>query len=307
MRKEIIASGKDIQLAVANAKEALGVDPLSDIGYEIIDLGSKGIFGIIGAKPVKIKAYIEIPDPTPERRRKENKGQGERRDGNRGNRNDRNDRRRQRQNDIDAVVERIKRETNENAPAKAAAIPEADLKFEAVDAAEGADMSFDFVNKLISNLGINAQAHLYTCSDGTRRITIDGDDAGMLIGHHGDTLVSLQYLANLASTKKNAAGVRDHSRVTVDIEGYRAKREDTLRALARKKAAQALKNNRSVMLEPMTPYERRIIHSEIQSIEGVATNSIGSDNNRKIIIYLTDKKKNNAQTENKNNESAIDE
>ena len=294
MRKEIIASGKDIQLAVANAKEALGVDPLSDIEYEIVDLGSKGIFGIIGAKPVKIKAYIEIPDAAPERRRKENKPQGERRDGKRpqGNRNDRNDKRKQRQNDIEAAVEKFKRETPENAPAKAAAIPEADLKFEEITASEGMDMSFDFVKNLISNLGIDAAAHLYSCSDGTRRITIDGADAGMLIGHHGDTLVSLQYLANLASTKKNSQGVRDHSRVTVDIEGYRAKREDTLRALARKKAAQALKNNRSVMLEPMTPYERRIIHSEIQSIEGVATNSIGSDSNRKIVIYLTDKKKN---------------
>ncbi len=292
MRKEIIASGKDIQLAVANAKEALGVDPLSDIEYEIVDLGSKGIFGVIGAKPVKIKAYIEIPDPIDSRKKKD-RGQGERRNnqrqGNKGS--DRNDRRRQRQNEIEAAVEKFKREAPENAPKRSVAIPEAELKFESVEAVEGADMSFDFVSKLISNLGINAEAHLFSCSDGTRRITIDGEDAGMLIGHHGDTLVSLQYLANLASTKKNASGVRDHSRVTVDIEGYRAKREDTLRALARKKAAQAIKNNRSVMLEPMTPYERRIIHSEIQSIEGVATNSIGSDSNRKIVIYLTDKKK----------------
>ena len=295
MRKEIIASGKDIQLAIANAKEALGVDPLSEIGYEIVDLGSKGIFGVIGAKPVKIKAYIEIPDPVDSRKKKD-RGQGERKNNQQRQGNnkggDKNDKRRQRQNEIEAAVEKFKRETPENAPKKSAAIPEAELKFEKIDAVEGADRSFDFVSKLISNLGINAEAHLFSCSDGTRRITIDGDDAGMLIGHHGDTLVSLQYLANLASTKKNASGVRDHSRVTVDIEGYRAKREDTLRALARKKAAQAIKNNRSVMLEPMTPYERRIIHSEIQSIEGVATNSIGSDSNRKIVIYLTDKKKN---------------
>lgn len=305
MRKEIIASGKDIQLAVANAKEALGVDPLSDIEYEIVDLGSKGIFGIIGAKPVKIKAFIEIPDPVNDRKKKD-RPQGDRKNSQRqGKGGDKNEKRRQRQNELEAVVEKFKRETPENANEKSAAIPEADLKFEKIEAAEGADMSFDFVNKLISNLGINAQAHLFSCSDGTRRITIDGDDAGMLIGHHGDTLVSLQYLANLASTKKNSAGVRDHSRVTVDIEGYRAKREDTLRALARKKAAQALKNNRSVMLEPMTPYERRIIHSEIQSIEGVATNSIGSDSNRKIVIYLTDKKKNTTVAQ--NDETVIDE
>ncbi|MBQ2251568.1 MAG: hypothetical protein II329_01230, partial [Clostridia bacterium] len=103
-------------------------------------------------------------------------------------------------------------------------------------------------------------------------------------------LDALQDLANLASAKKNVNGERDKSRVTIDIEGYRAKREETLRALARRMAAKVLRNRRSVMLEPMTPYERRIIHSEIQNIEGVSTNSVGSDNNRKIVIFLTDKK-----------------
>jgi spoIIIJ-associated protein len=113
----------------------------------------------------------------------------------------------------------------------------------------------------------------------------------MLIGHHGEALDSLQYLANLASTKKNANGERNRRRVTIDIEGYRAKREETLRALARKMAAKALRLRRNVMLEPMSAYERRIIHSEVQGIEGVSTNSIGSDNNRKIVIYLTQKAK----------------
>jgi spoIIIJ-associated protein len=111
----------------------------------------------------------------------------------------------------------------------------------------------------------------------------------MLIGHHGDTLDALQYLANLASAQKNNKGEKDKSRVTVNIEGYRAKREETLRTLARAKAAQALRTHRNVSLEPMSPYERRIIHSEIQSIEGVSTNSVGSENNRKVVIFV-DKK-----------------
>ena len=155
---------------------------------------------------------------------------------------------------------------------------------------KGEDMSFDFINTVIADIGLNATATLYSCEDGTRRITIKGEDASTLIGHHGDTLDALQYLANLACARKNIHGERDKSRVTLDIEGYRAKREDTLRALARRMAAKALKNKRSVMLEPMSAYERRIIHSEIQNIEGVSTNSVGSDNNRKIVIYLTDKK-----------------
>ncbi len=292
MRKEVIASGKDIQSAIDNAKLALGVSPIDDIGYEVIDLGSKGIFGIIGAKPTKVKAYIELPDPTPEKSRRKD-GDKPKKNDNKSHRNNKNQKNRNRRNDTvsDELLEKIKSEHNENAPAKSAIIPEAELTFEKVEVKEGIDLSYDFVNKLIENLGINATASLFSSSDGTRRITIEGDDASILIGHHGDTLDALQYLSNLASAKKNAEGEKKNSRVTIDIEGYRAKREETLRALARKKAAQAIKNNRSVMLEPMTPYERRIIHSEIQNIEGVATNSIGSDNNRKIVIFLTDKQK----------------
>ena len=173
---------------------------------------------------------------------------------------------------------------------KSEVIPEAELKMERRTVSEGEDMSFDFVKTVIADIGLNAEAELYACEDGTRRINIVGDDASALIGHHGDTLDALQYLANLASARKNIRGERDKSRVTLDIEGYRKKREDTLRALARRMAQKAIRNKRSVMLEPMSAYERRIIHSEIQGIEGVSTNSIGSDNNRKIVIFLTDKK-----------------
>ena len=123
-------------------------------------------------------------------------------------------------------------------------------------------------------------------------IHILGEDAGMLIGHHGETLDQLQYLVNLAANKKNGEDDdRTYTRILVDIEGYRAKREDTLRNLARRTAARVLKYKRSVTLEPMCAYERRIIHSEIQSISGVMTNSIGVENNRRIVIYLDNAKK----------------
>ena len=149
--------------------------------------------------------------------------------------------------------------------------------------------AYDFVCRLVENLGLEASVQLLSCDDGTRRINIEGGTASVLIGHHGDTLDAVQYLANLASAQRNENGERDRSRVTVNIEGYRAKREETLRTLARSMAAKALRTGRSVTLEPMNPYERRIIHSEIQSIDGVGTNSIGSENNRKVVIFLTEK------------------
>ena len=301
MLKEIIATGKDITVAKENARAALGAGPLDDVNFEIIDLGSRGFLGFM-AKPAKVKATIEVPDvhepkqrkerPVREKENKETKENKDNQDVAKSNDNKEahksNHNNKKRNNH--KKHENKKREDNAQETVKSTVIPEPELKMERREVADGEDMSYDFVKTVIADIGLKAEAELYACEDGTRRITIVGEDASTLIGHHGDTLDALQYLANLASARKNINGERDKSRVTLDIEGYRAKREETLRALARRMAAKALRNRRSVMLEPMTPYERRIIHSEIQGIEGVSTNSVGSDSNRKIVIFLTDKK-----------------
>ena len=287
MIKEVTAVGKDILEAKENARVALGVGELDDVQFEIVDAGSKGIFGIIGVRPAKVRAFIELPD-THEKRRRNDKPKKEKTGGE--NKKAEKQENQPKQKKEKKPQEKKAEKQEKTSKPKAEVIPEADLKMERRFVEDGEDMSFDFVKTVIADIGLNAEAELYSCEDGTRRIAIVGDDASALIGHHGDTLDALQYLANLASTRKNSKGERDKSRVTIDIEGYRKKREETLRALARRMAAKALRNKRSVMLEPMSAYERRIIHSEIQSIEGVSTNSIGSDNNRKIVIFLTDKK-----------------
>ena len=143
-----------------------------------------------------------------------------------------------------------------------------------------------FIKKLLADMNIEAEIAMTDGDNGEKIIAISGEAAAILIGHHGETLDSLQYLANLAANKKIDGKKGDYVKIAVDVEGYRAKREETLRALARKMASKVLKYKKSVMLEPMNPYERRIIHSEIQNIEGVSTNSIGSENNRKIVIFL---------------------
>ncbi len=150
----------------------------------------------------------------------------------------------------------------------------------------GADIALDFVKKVVADMGLDLTVIMIDGSNDDKLISIDGEGAGVLIGHHGETLDSLQYLANLAANRREEGEKREYTRITIDVENYRAKREDTLRALARRMADKVLKYKKSVMLEPMNPYERRIIHSEIQEIEGVSTNSIGSENNRKIVIYL---------------------
>ena len=150
--------------------------------------------------------------------------------------------------------------------------------------------AFEFIKELIGNMNVGASATMTDGEDGEKKIVIEGGNAAILIGHHGETLDALQYLANLAANKKVAGEKQSYVKISVDVEGYRAKREETLRALARRMAEKVLKYKKSVMLEPMNPYERRIIHSEVQNIEGVSTNSIGSDGNRKVVMYLDTKK-----------------
>jgi spoIIIJ-associated protein len=281
MIKEVIAVGKTIIEAQENARIALGADELAEVQYEIQDAGTKGFLGFL-SRPAKVRAFIELPDSGEKRQRGDRKNKDAKKNQNNNKKNNANQKKHE-----DKVKEpKVKAEEKP----KSVVIPEEELKMERRIVEDGEDMSYDFVKTLLSDIGLSAEAELYACEDGTRRITIVGEDASALIGHHGDTLDALQYLANLASARKNSKGERDKSRVTLDIEGYRKKREETLRALARRMAQKALRNKRSVMLEPMSAYERRIIHSEIQGIEGVSTNSIGSDNNRKIVIFLTDKK-----------------
>ena len=150
----------------------------------------------------------------------------------------------------------------------------------------GEENALAFIKTLLGDMSIEADVTMTDGENGEKRISVTGEAAAVLIGHHGDTLDSLQYLANLAANKRVDGKKEAYVKISVDVEGYRAKREETLRTLARRMAAKVQKYKKSVMLEPMNPYERRIIHSEIQNIEGVSTNSIGSENNRKIVIFL---------------------
>ncbi|MBE6668225.1 MAG: protein jag [Ruminococcaceae bacterium] len=161
-----------------------------------------------------------------------------------------------------------------------------DAKISASYVSGGEARAVAFVKQLLADMSIEAELEVTDGENGEKKISINGEGAAILIGHHGETLDSLQYLASLAANKRVNGKKEEYTRISVDVEGYRAKREETLRTLARKMAARVVKYKKSVMLEPMNPYERRIIHSEIQNIEGVSTNSIGSENNRKIVIFL---------------------
>ena len=111
---------------------------------------------------------------------------------------------------------------------------------------------------------------------------MNGDTLGILIGRRGETLDALQYLTSLRVNR----GREEYTRVTLDTENYRARREDTLIRLANRMANRAVRTGRRVSLEPMNPYERRVIHFALQKNEMVDTHSEGDDPNRHVVITL---------------------
>jgi len=332
MKIDITATGKTVDEALENAKKELGIDVIDDgLKYEIIDLPKKS--GFLGLKtvPAKVRVYSDedeladiLADIKPAEKKAEQRP--ERKPAEKkpapahGKEHIRtapakeafaNGKPAEAPAEVKTTEAKPEVKTEKKAPEKkqgkgkrdnrnrkpvteAKPMPVLDTTAEELQN----DTALVFVRKLISDLEINARAEMYVDEENVRRVLIYGEEACSLIGHHGETLDAFQYLANLAVIRHRKEAAKEgesesKARVTIDIENYRAKREATLRALARRMAAKALKYRRSVMLEPMNPYERRIIHSEIQNIEGVSTNSVGAENNRKIVIYLTD-------TQNKN-------
>jgi spoIIIJ-associated protein len=136
-----------------------------------------------------------------------------------------------------------------------------------------------YVAAILSGIGIHGKISSYREGD-TLHIEISGHDVGAAIGHHGETLDAIQYLASLVANKQSD----NHLRVSVDIGGYRRRRESTLVSLAERAADKAVRTGRSVRLEPMSPAERRIIHTALQDFPGVTTHSEGEEPERYVVI-----------------------
>lgn len=286
------------------------------VNYEIISQGKKGFLGIFGAQPAEIKVTVDdgkgevtpsapttAPKNTP--KKKKNNNSNNNRNNNNNNNNNTNNSTPAPESAPEATSapvestapitegkgkkkKRSKRGGN-SAPRQTVAkepLRDEDIKV----TVEEKTLAMDFIKSFIKSIGFNCEVigDLTPNEEGfvPRVVTIEGENASALIGHHGETLDAIQYLANLCLARKSDSDHKEYVKVIVDIEGYRAKREETLRALARKMAEKALRLGRNIHLDPMNPYERRIIHSEVQKIEGVSTHSVGYDETRKIIITV---------------------
>ena len=316
MKTEFRVSAKTVSEAYTKAIELYS--SLGEISYEIINEGKRGFLGIFGRVDAVIKVIV---DDGREEKRPKNHTQG----GTKPNEKQKNNQPKQqekpkaeKQNNqpkAEKPNNQPKQEKQNNQPKNntPAPVKEAPVKTEAEAqkeeninvTVEEKTLAINFLKTFIADIGIKCEVKgdMTLNEEGfvSRLITIEGEDAPSLIGHRGDMLDALQYLANLCLARKSEGEHKEYVKVVLDIENYREKREQSLRALARRMAEKALKYQRNVLLEPMNPYERMIIHSEIQSIEGVSTHSVGYDDNRKIVITCENKRKKPNNNGNKNN------
>ena len=269
MIKEAIGSGNTID----EAKEAALVDlcaaDTDDIQFEIISFPKKKTLGLFGGSLAQVRAYVELPDPKPAKKPANNKKD-----------NKKNAPKPEKKEKVAKISQK------EDLEVVAEGVPVSELA-----ADSPAAKAVAYLEKVLAGLGCESLTFTVCETEDGAKISISGDDTGVIIGHRGETLDALQYLASLAATKKGSG----YYRVVLNIGNYRQKREKTLEGVAKKTAAQVLKTGKSRSLEPLNPYERRIIHTTVQTIDGVTSNSIGGGSSRRVVISLDGERKVNTK------------
>ncbi len=160
-----------------------------------------------------------------------------------------------------------------------------DAEVEVIVKEKAEDKARKFLRDVLDSMGVLAEIKIKE-EDNVLKINLVGPKMGLIIGYRGETLDSLQYLVSLVVNKENN---EKYKKVTLDTENYRSRREETLKRLAEKLAYKVRKTSKSVKLEPMNPYERRIIHSTLQNDSYVVTYSEGEEPHRRVIIDLKKK------------------
>ena len=263
-------SCRTVDEAIFHGLNEMGVT-IDQVDIITVQSESKGIFGF-GARNAIVRLVERetpvVPDFSAinEERREQREERRERKDDRREGRGKRSDRRREQPREE-----------------KEAAAPVEELPY-SKELAEQLD-SAKFLQELLGKMGVNGTVSAFENEEGIK-LKIDSDTDGLLIGRRGETLDALQYIVSLYENKDRKEN--GYRRISIDTEGYRARREDTLKRLARRNALKVAKSGRSFAMEPMNPYERRVIHSALQSFRGVTTHSEGEEPNRRVIITPED-------------------
>jgi spoIIIJ-associated protein len=255
--REIESSGNNIDEAIALGLETLGVEREA-VTVDVLDEGSRGLLGI-GSRRARVRMVIDVvtvpeeeapPPPAAE--------------------------------SIPESVPVIEGEADaRDAPTPAPSTIEDKLQ-------SVAPVARQTLEELLEKMGVQARVEAYVKppqeEDDYHKLVlnIQGQDLGVLIGRRGETLDALQFITRLVVGRE----VERRINLVVDVEGYRERRERSLRQLAQRMAERAVATGRRQVLEPMSPAERRIVHVELRNHPEVETESVGQDENRKVTIYL---------------------
>ena len=292
MEKFITATGKTIDLAIEAALEQLKMDRDS-VSVEVLENPKSGFLGF-GACPAKVKVTYEVPDeevkPAPAlssaSRSKPKKYEPK-----------------QEAKPLQPInppkAEAPKAEPKAEAPKaerraeqpkkqreKKPAAPKAEApKVEPREYAAAAEGSVEqqievFIKGLLEHMGSDAVPHAWKTESDTYQVDLVGENLGMLIGRRGETLDAIQHLTNYTINRDSSK----RSRINVDAENYRLKREESLRRLAHKVSGKVIKYRRNITLEPMNAYERHVIHATLQDVADVSTYSVGTEPNRRVVV-----------------------
>ena len=266
------STGKTVDEAFAKACALLGVQAEDEnVSYEVLEMPQKTGFLGLKTTPAKVRVSVELPDAPAAVPAK--------------------------------PVEVVAEQPVEPAAPAAEQTPAAQQPAEAAEEAEEVEepivieenakvkAAVDYLREVITLMGVENVTFSAVQKGEATIIRLDGEKLGALIGRRGETMESLSYLASLVANRLEG----DYIKLGLDVAGYRDKRESDLTALAQRIGAKVRKTGRSFAMEPMNPYERRIIHSAISKMEGVRSESKGEGRDRRVVIYSTAP---DAQTEN---------
>ena len=313
-------TGRTTEEAISAGLESLGVS-ISDVKVDVVEEGSKGLFGLFGSRPAKISITLNEEEndsgihnlfdgmleekpakeekkpveqkPKAERQPRQEKAPKAEKPAPRAPRAPKAEKKEEPAVNEQPAAEEAREEKPVKAerPAPRARKPRENAAPREVkeitpapqaDRETAAGRAQEFLQELTKLMNVPVSVAVATDEEGNVRVNMEGDTLGILIGRRGETLDALQYLTSLQVNK----GQSEYTRVTLDTEGYRAKREEALVRLANRMAGRCQKTGRKVAMEPMNPYERRILHSALQDHPAVTTHSEGEEPNRHVVITL---------------------
>lgn len=276
MIKEARGYGNTIDEARENAVAMLNASENDDIQFEVIATPKKKTLGLFGGRKAEVRVFVELPDEKPAKQKrpqpkKENKPA--------------------KQPIKQEKAEKTQTATANDKKTAPAAKPEKPQKPDPTEGfgelKETSELPADskaaraagYLRAILDNLGCSDITMKAATKENAVLISLEGESVGVIIGHRGETLDSIQYLTGLAAS--NGDG---YFKVTINIGNYREKREEALINLAKRVSEQVIRTGRSRSLEPMNPYERRIIHTAVQEIDGVVSTSFGEGAARRVVI-----------------------